>query len=84
MVHLDSAFFLLQCPPFGGILAQHELARVASHLVVVLVASLRAEPLRPVLARLRVQDGLARTCLLPFRPGLVAIGVVDLVGRRRP
>ena len=59
MILFDSAFLLLQRPPFGGALAQHELARVASHLVVVLVASLRAEPLRPVLARLRVQDGLA-------------------------
>ena len=46
MVFLDSAFFLLQRPPLGGVLAQHELARVASDLVVLLVAAFRAEPFR--------------------------------------
>ena len=77
MVFLDSAFFLLQRPPLGGVLAQHTLARVTSDLVVLLVAPFRAEPFRPMLARLGVDDWLARTCLLlPLR-------LVDLVGRRR-
>ena len=71
MALLDSASFGLKRPPFGGVLSQHEVARLAPHLVVELVAALRAQPLRPVLAR-----------LLPLRPGLFAVGLVDLVGRR--
>ena len=85
MVLLDAASLRFHCPPLGGVLSQHEVARLAPHLVVELVASFRAEPFRPVLARLRVQDGLARSCLLlPFRPGLLAVFIVELVGRLGP